>query len=159
MAQLERLYQLYNAYEEKAKEVRRKASRYAGAFGLGDDPRKHECHEDFFDDVGRWVQDFLNENPSAGEITQAACWILKAADAHRDTDVYWLMYAAQSHAGSLIPHMSREESLQLLQWYDGAYPKGERLPAQQEVYRILRKQSGLPEDPGRRGFRSLFKRM
>jgi len=158
MAHLEQLYQLYQAYEEKAKAVRRKASRFAGAFGLGDDPRKHECHEDFFEDVGCWVQEFLEENPDSGEIVQAVCWILKAADAHRDTDVYWPMYAAQGHAGALIPHMPREDSAQLLQWYEQAYPKEDRLPAQQEVCRLLRKQSGVQESSGRRGFWSLFRK-
>jgi len=142
MAHLEQLYQLYQAYEEKAKAVRRKASRFAGAFGLGDDPRKHECHEDFFEDVGCWVQEFLEENPDSGEIVQAVCWILKAADAHRDTDVYWMMYAAQGHVKELIPRMPRETCRKLLDWYEDAYPALDRLPAQQEIVRQMRRHCG-----------------
>lgn len=155
---LQALHHLYETYEETAKAVRRKASRYAGAFGLGDDPRKHDCHEKFFEDVGCWVHDFLKDDPAPGDVTQAVCWILKAADAHRNTDVYWHMYAAQGHAKSLILQISREDSIQLLQWYVRAYPEGDWLPVQQEVYQLLRKQSGIQEGSSRCGFWKLFRR-
>lgn len=157
MTQLEQLYRLYDAYEEKAKEVRSKASRFAGVFGMGDDPRKHSCHEEFYEDVGRWVQDFLNEDPASEEIIQAVSWILKGADARRNSDVYWMMYVAQGHTKSLIPRMSREACVPLLQWYEQAYPEDDRLPVQQEVYGLLQKQSGAQKGSGRRGFWNLFR--
>lgn len=146
MKQLEELYHLYGVYEEKAKSVRRRASRYAGIFGLGDDPRKHECHEIFYEDVGRWVQDFLSENPSQEEIAQAVSWILKAADAHRDSDIYGYLYAAQGHVRGIISRLAQEDSLGLLKQYDAAYPEEDRLVVQQEVYRLLQKQAGVCPD-------------
>lgn len=157
MTQLEQLYQLYDAYEKKAKDVRSKASRFAGAFGLGDDPRNHGCHEAFFEDVAQWTQDFMKSSPSKEEMVQAVSWILKAADAHRDTDMYGYLYAAQGHTRAVIPHLPREESLELLQWYDRTYPVGDRMPAQQEVCRLLQCQAGVKPAP-RIGLRNLFRR-
>lgn len=157
MKQLEELYHLYAAYEEKAKSVRRRASRYAGIFGLGDDPRKHECHEVFFEDVARWVQTFLAENPSQQEILQAVSWILKAADSHRNTDIYGYLYAAQGHVREMIPRLTQEDSLALLKWYEAAYPEEDRLVVQLEVYRLLQKQAGICPD-GRSWLPGFFRR-
>lgn len=157
MSQLDRLYQLYDTYEKKAKDVRSRASRFAGAFGLGDDPRNHGCHEAFYEDVARWTQDFIKDSPSQSEMAQAVCWILKAADAHRNTDIYGYLYAAQGHTKGLIPYLPQDDSLALLQWYDQAYSAGDRLPVQQEVYRLLQQQAGVKPASGNR-LRNLFRR-
>ena len=155
MTQLEQLYALYGAYEEKAKQVRSRASRFAGAFGLGDDPRKHGCHEQFFEDVGRWSRDFLICEPEPQALLRAVRWILEAADRHRNTDMFGYLYAAQTHTLELIPRLSREESKELLIWYEKTYPEEERLPVQQEICRLLRQQSGL-RSGARQGLRSFF---
>ena len=154
MTQLEQLYALYGAYEEKAKQVRSRASRFAGAFGLGDDPRKHGCHEQFFEDVGRWSRGFLACEPEPQTLLQAVWWILEAADRHRNTDMFGYLYAAQAHTRELIPRLPRAESGELLIWYEKTYPEGERLPVQQQVCRLLRQQAGLSSwsQGGLRGF-------
>jgi len=142
MTPLEELRQIYEKYDQKAGKVRAKASRFSGVLGLGDDPRKHECHEDFFDDVGRWVEAFLETQPAEQEVSSVVQWILEAADANRDTDVYWMMYAAQGHVKELIPRMPRETCRKLLDWYEDAYPALDRLPAQQEIVRQMRRHCG-----------------
>lgn len=142
MTALEELHRIYEEYDKKARKVRSKASRFAGAFSLGDDPRKHECHEDFFDDVGRWVEAFLKTQPAEQEVASVVQWILEAADANRDTDVYWMMYAAQGHVKELIPRMSREDCSKLLTWYEDTYPAVDRLPAQREIVRRMHRYCG-----------------
>ena len=154
---LEQLYHLYDAYEETAKEVRSKASRYAGAFGLGDDPRKHSCHERFFEDVGRWAQTFVDSGPSTETVIRAVWWILKAADTRRNTDVFGYLYAIHEHVKDMIPLLPQEESLALLQWYDQTYPERERWPVHQEVYRLLQQQSGI-KPVMHRGLLGFFRR-
>lgn len=154
---LEQLYHLYDAYEETAKEVRNKASRYAGAFGLGEDPRKHGCHEQFFEDVGRWTRKFMDSDPCTEDVVQAVRWILKAADGRRSTDVFGYLYALHGYAKDMIPLLPQDESLALLQWYDQTYPEGERLPVHQEVYRLLQQRSGVKPAP-RRGLFGFFRR-
>jgi len=150
MATLQQLYELYDAYEKKAEKVRSKASRFAGAFNLGDDPRRHECHEQFYDDVEDWVSAFLKEDPSQQEISAAAHWLLETAAAHRDEDVYWYLYAIHAHTKPLIPRLEKEDCRKLLEMYDSTYPVLDRLPAQQEVYRLLKKQSGTKETGDRK---------
>ena len=157
MEQLEQLYHLYDAYEETAKEVRSKASRYAGAFGLGEDPRKHGCHEHFFEDVGKWSRNFIDSDPSEEEVIQAAWWMLKAADTRRNTDVFGYLYALHGYVKDMIPLLPQEESHALLQWYDKTYPERERLPVHQEVYRLLQRQAGV-NPVLRRGLFSFFRK-
>lgn len=142
MTTLETLEKLYRDYCEKAEQVRRKASRFAGAFNMGDDPRRHSCHEQFYEDVAHWTTGFLAEDPTAEQAEAAVRWILESAAAHRDEDVYWYMYAAQGHTKNLIPRMEARACAELAAWYDETYPVLDRMPAQQEVYRLLKKQAG-----------------
>ena len=143
MPQLEELRGLYAAYEKKAANVHKNAPRYAGIFGLGNDPRNHACHEMFYEDVGTWVQDFLKEKPSPEETAQAVRWILEAATLCRNPVVCGYLYAAQGHSVKLIPALSQEESRELLEWYDRSYPERDRMPVQQEIFALLRKQAGI----------------
>ena len=142
MTSLETLEKLYQDYCEKAEQVRQKASRFAGAFNMGDDPRRHSCHEQFYEDVARWVTAFAAEDPTPEQAEAAVRRILESAAEHRDEDVYWYMYAAQGHAKNLIPRMGAETCGRLAAWYDETYPVLDRMPAQQEVYRLLKKKSG-----------------
>ena len=154
---LEQLQHLYTVYEETAKGVRSKASRYAGAFGLGEDPRKHGCHERFFEDVGQWTRKFIDSDPSTEDVVRAVWWMLKAADGRRNTDVFGYLYALHGYVKDMIPLLPQEESLVLLQWYDKTYPERERLPVHQEVYRLLQQRSGI-KPVVRRGLFGIFRR-
>ena len=136
---LNQLKARYERYEQEARQARKKASAFDGLFGMGADPRRHPCHESFYEDVARWVQEFLEAGPSVPEVSDAVEWILMAADSRRGTDVYWYMYAAQGLAEPLIGRMAPERCAQLLRWYDKAYPKCERMPVQASVYKLLRK--------------------
>ena len=44
MTELEQLEQIYREYEEKLSQAVAKAPVFAGAFGMGDDPRKDACN-------------------------------------------------------------------------------------------------------------------
>lgn len=140
MVLIQKLKDRYDRYITEAQEARQKAGLCDGLFGMGNDPRKHPCHESFYKAVETWAADFLKEGPPAEQCAEAAAWILQAADFHReDQDVYWYLYAAQLHALPLIARLAREDAKQLQQWYDRAYPARERMPAQDQVYRALKK--------------------
>lgn len=145
MATMEELKRLYQAYDRKVQDVKSKTSGFAGAFNMGDDPRRHSCHEEFYEAVGAWVESFLEEDPTAQQAAEALQWLLEAAAENRGRDVYWYMYAAQSHGKGLIPLVSRETCESLMQWYDRTYPALDRLPAQQEIFKLLRKGTGREE--------------
>jgi len=143
MPQLEELQHLYAAYEKKAANVHKNAPRYAGIFGFGNDPRNHACHEMFYEDVGAWVRDFLQEGPVHQEAARAVRWILEAAVLCQNPDICGYFYAAQRHTLNLVPCLDREESRELLEWYDRSYPEKERMPVQQEIFSLLRRQAGV----------------
>lgn len=152
MATLEQLYNLFETYKQKAKTVRSKASRFAGAFSLGDDPRLHGCHEQFYEDVGLWAEEFVKGNPSPEEISEAAHWLLETAPKYRDEDVYWYLYAIHAHAKMLIPLLTEQDCRQLRKMYDDTYPVLDRLPTQKEVYQLLKRHSGGEPESNARKF-------
>ena len=136
---IEQLKARYEQYRQESEEVLRKASPTDGLFGFGEDPRKNPCHDRFYEDVARWVREFAESNPSSAHAEAAVDQILRAPSENRDTAVFWYMYAAQKHAAPLIPLMSADSCAKLRDWYDGAYPKIDRMPVQKEIYKLLRK--------------------
>lgn len=137
---MDRLKTIYDTYIEKAVAVRRKASPMAGIFGLGDDPRKHPCHEDFYEAVAQWVQEFEAARPDPAVSLAAVRYILEAPLAHEDNkDVYWFMYAAHGLTLNLIPRLTGEDCRVLFDWYDASFPKRNRFPVQQQVWKLLKK--------------------
>lgn len=136
---LERLKDRYGQYEQEARQVRERARPTDGLFGMGADPRKDACHDRFYEDVGRWVGEFLAAEPGPNEAAEAAEWILRAAADHREQDTYWYMYAAQGHVKELLRRMPPERCAALAAWYDSAYPPVERMPVQKEIFKLLRR--------------------
>lgn len=139
MDMLMQLQEQYRAYDEKAAQVRKEAKGFAGMWGMGDDPRRHHCHDVFYEDVGAWVAEFLNTRPNSALVVAAARWILGAAAERREEESFWYTFAAQSHVVPMIPWMRPEECKALADWYDTLYTKIERLPAQRDLYKKLRK--------------------
>ena len=97
---------------------------------------------------------FLKGNPVQADVDQVAEWILTLAKIHREDHTYWFCYALHAHAKGLIPLMSREKVRQMQEWYNEAYPKVDRLPVQNEVYKLLLKHAG---NSGKIGF-GLFRK-
>ena len=134
MTQLTKIYQDYLA---KAEKVRKKASPLAGIFGLGDDPRKHPCHEEFYEAVEEWVSGYTPSDPE--EVLEVVKYILQAPAAHENNrDVYWFLYAAQALTMPLIPKLNPADRQALAAWYDQTYPKRVRFPAQNQVLKCLK---------------------
>ena len=127
----------YEQYLQEAEKARQKAGLCDGLFGMGNDPRKAPCHEAFYEFVAHWVGACVQTEGDCGE---AAAWLLKIAEAHREEkDVFGYLYAAQGHALPLIVRMDREKAKELLCWYESAYPRRDRMPVQDEVYKALKK--------------------
>ena len=138
---LQQLKARYEQYEQELHKVIQKASPGDGLFGMGADPKAHPCHDSFYEAVENWVREFEAAQPSPQEAAAAAEWIITAADAHRDTPVYWYMYAAQQLAAPLIERMEPGRCEALMVWYDQAHRKVDRMPAQQKIYKLLRKRA------------------
>jgi hypothetical protein len=142
MAALDELKELYAKYAEKAEQVRKKASPIAGMFGFGDDPRRHSCHDDFYEAVEHWVADFMDSAPETDEIVAVTRWILEEPNNHQGKECYWYMYAAHGLTSPVIPKLPQDVCSQLRAWYGSTYSVRERMPVQQQVYKLLQKHSG-----------------
>ena len=142
MTDLEQLEQIYQEYEESLSKAADNASVFAGAFGMGDDPRKDACNQIFYDKVGQWAASYRESEPTAREAAQAARWILEYPARHRSSGTYWMAYAAQKHAQGLIRLVEPEEAEKIRVGFVRLYPKSDRLPVQQEVLRALADRAG-----------------
>ena len=149
MADLQQLELIYEEYEQKLSQAEKEAGLFAGAFNMGDDPRKDACNQVFYENVGSWVQSFLEGSPSPQEAARAAEWILGYPAAHRQSSTYWMTYAAQGHAGALIPLLQREAAQKLCRDFDDQYPRMDRMPVQRELMKALNQQIG--EENARQG--------
>ena len=138
---INQLKQMYETYKEKSLEVRRKAPVFAGILGLGSDPRRHPCHEEFYEDTIKWTDEFVKTAPSAETAMEAAQFILEEADKNRDVDAYWFLFVAVGNLRPMIPFLTKEQCKTLAARFDELYPKRERMPVQVETYKKLVKAS------------------
>ena len=142
MTALDELKELCNQYEAVALAVRAKASAFAGVFGLGDDPRKNACHDQFFDAVEQWVKTFAASGPSREEAGQVVRFLVEAAHLNRNKETFWYLFAVQGHARRLVPMLDPRQAAELVRFYDQVYPKSDRMPVQQELYKLLKQHAG-----------------
>lgn len=133
------LREIYRNYDATAQRIRDEAPKFSGLWGIGQDPKNHPAHMEFYSAVEGWVHAFLAKDPDHKAAFEAALIILEAADSRRNAESYWFTYAAQAHAAALIPCMTAQDCLDLADWYDAHYTKLERLPIQKDLYKKLRK--------------------
>ena len=148
MPSLEALYGIYARYEEKLAKAIKEASPFAGVFHMGDDPRKNACNQVFYDAVEEWAEAFSEEQPDPEEAAAAVEWILHYPHEHRGANTYAYSYAAQKHAGKLIPFLNGEKAAQIRERFAEEYPKLDWNPVQKDVYQLLSHAAGaaIPEE-------------
>lgn len=130
---------MYEAYIAKSLDVRKKAPLFAGILGLGSDPRKHPCHEEFYEAALTWTEKFVESQPSAEAAMEAASYILEAPEPERERDAFWFLWVAVGNIRSLIPFLTQEDCKVLMDRFDQLYKKRDRMPVQAETYKMLKK--------------------
>ena len=131
----------YEEYSEKSYEVRRKAPLFAGILGLGSDPRRHPCHEEFLDDMIARIDGYVKTAPAAEEVMEVASFMLAEPAEHREEDAYWFMFVAVGCIRTLVPLLKKEDCKVLVNKFDELYKKRDRMPVQTETYKMLVKAS------------------
>lgn len=131
------LKDMYEAYKAKAADVRKKAPLFAGFLGLGSDPRKHPCHEEFYDGVIKWTEAFVKSEDAPRLAMEAAGYMLEQPDQNRETDAFWFLFVAVGCIRSLIPLLRKEDCKALAERFDTLYPKRERMPIHVDTYKQL----------------------
>ena len=137
MEQLKACYAAYLAAVEKAEKNK---STWNGAFGLGASTKDHPCHDDFYEAMEAWCEAFLEKKPSQNEAEEAVRYIFEMSEAHRDKLPYWYMYAAHGFTRPIIPMVSATFAKEMRVWYHEHNPRPDRMPVQQEVFKLLKKQ-------------------
>lgn len=133
------LMEIYDRYDRTLHKVVREAPATAGLFGLGEDPRKHHCHMEFYEAVEGWMEAFCQTDPENGPAYQAAEWIITAAAKKEGDPTYWFLYAAQGLAKPLVSKLDCQQCASLREFYDDRYPRRDRMPVQKELYKMLKK--------------------
>ena len=136
---LQQLKERYQQYDEEATAVRKNSSPADGLFGFGNDPKNHPCHELFYDDVGKWTKAFLTQKPDSQQSLEAARFLITAPKTCGGKESYWMMYAAQGWCRELVCLLDAHGCAELRELYDALYPKRDRMPVHQELYKALKK--------------------
>ena len=136
---LTQLKTLFTDYNAAVQEVRKKARAFDGILGLGKDPRKDPCHEQFYNAVGKWTEDFLATEPSQEDLKAAALFLVEEPKNYEGKECFWFMFAAQGHIKPLIGHMSPEACQTVKASLEAAYKKRDRMPLQKELLKLLDK--------------------
>lgn len=157
MAALEELKEIYSRYATRLDKEIKAASAFAGAFNMGDDPRKHACNEVFYEDVEAWTEEFAAGQPCGAETAEAVRWILEAAGDRR-APTFWYCYAAQKHALKLIPMLDQADAAGIQEQFRSRYPKLDWLPVQVQVDKALSGRSGRGA-AGNETFRDYLKKI
>ena len=139
MTTLEQLEELFVTYDQQAKTAREKSSYFATVLGIGNDYRSHPCHDQFYEAVGQCLAQFLEQEPDAQAVAPVLQWLLQIASQHKDEPTYWYLYAMHGYAGGLIERAEPTLCAQLHAWYNQAYPRIERMPVQNTIYKALGK--------------------
>ena len=139
---LQKMKDRYETYIQDVQKVYKDAKPMDGLFGWGDDPRKDPCHMRFYEDLERWTREFLAAAPGREDVYEAVRFILETPAEHRSSHCFWFMYAAQGMTREMIPQLTAEQCAMLRESYDGRYSKRDRMPVQNEVYKLLKKGAG-----------------
>lgn len=136
---METLRQIYADYLAEADRVRKNASVFAGIFGLGDDPRKNPCHEAFYHNVEKWMEEFVASAPGQELAGEAASFLLEEPRKNAQKEGYWFLYVCVGFIRDLIPFLTTENCEALAERMNTLYPRRERMPVQQETFKMLQK--------------------
>lgn len=139
MEMLEQLKTLFQDYILFAQELRANTSPMKMAMGFGAEEHGHPGHKKFYDSVAQWVDTFLAGVPSEDEVVAALDVILFSAAEYPKKAAYWYFVAVQSHGSALIPLLSDDAREKMRERYNVCYPKSKRLPAQEDIFRLLSK--------------------
>lgn len=140
--ELQTLQDIYEQYPRQLAKVIQAAPAFAGVWGMGDDPRNHPCHAQFYEGVEAFVEQLLASNPSEELVFQVTQWILITPARYKGHDAYWYMYAAQGLCMELIGRLTPAHCAQLREAYDEHFPKRDRMPVQEKLYKQLKKSAG-----------------
>ncbi len=92
--------------------------------------------------MGEWTEAFLAEDRENDSIFEAVRWLICAPAETAEPEAYWYMYAAQGFARPMLSSLLQQQRIQLKEFFDTHYPRRDRMPVQEEIYKVLSKETG-----------------
>ena len=139
MDTLRRLFQDYIAYAGK---LREETASVKSVLGLREQEIYDSGHKEFDHGVEAWVDAFSKTSPSQESLTEALNILLFSAVGYEGKAPFWYLCAVQRHAGKLISLLDDNGRAKMLEHFETHYPKGQRLPIQNDLYKLLAKGAG-----------------
>ena len=139
MTYLEEFQEIMTEYDAAVDEVQKNRRGFDGFMGLGHHPGNAACHEIMDKKVAELCGRAAAEGTSAeaAVLTEA---VLKKENSWEGPEFARLMLKAiQRHALPVIPRLGPEDRKNLEEWYNRIYPRRQRLPAQEDVLKALKK--------------------
>ena len=138
---MQQLIELYEAYLQQVKAAEKRLKPADGLFGMGERLSNAPCHDAFFEALKAFL-DQLDASKDPGQVCQLLDYMYRAPFAHPDVhqSVYWMFLAVQGLTQPVIGFLRPEDAQALYLWYQKAYPRRERLPAQDQVLAALKRQ-------------------
>lgn len=135
---------LYEAYLDEFHRLEQSRRPLEGAFGIGNGPQNHPCHEKFAQDLERMLKDLSAQAPSSEQAGQVLRYIYCTAPLRweSETAVYWMMLAVQGLTDELIERLDTSTAKILCEEYQRLYPRYQRLPVQNRILSALQNRAG-----------------
>lgn len=135
-----RIFELYDSYIEKVNELERNKKFTAGLLGLTKGPKDDPCHDEFIEDLKKKISEFASADPQSEDVYTLLKFMYEAPLEHKDNHlVYWMFMAAHTLSCDLCAFLTKEDAADLYKQFNAAYPRYERLPAQKNVLKALKK--------------------
>ena len=134
------LEEAFAAYRQDLDNYEKKRKPTDGLLGFGHSLKDDSCHERFDERVQQAIGQICNITPSPEQAERAARLLLTRDDLPSwPLAAQWMLRAIERHSIPLIPFLSEEAAAAFLKEYSARYKRWERLPAQKEVLKALKK--------------------
>ena len=145
-ALLAELAQAFDVYRQDLERYEQKKNPLGGLFGVGSSLKDDSCHDRLDEKIGKTVGEMAALIPSAEEAVRAVRMLLKPQDGTPwPLAAEWMLRAIERHTLPLIPFLTPQDAGAFLKEYASRYRPWDRLPAQKEVCRALKRQAGTAE--------------
>lgn len=129
-----------DGYIQQAEKLEKEKKPTDGLFGMGKKPADDPCHDKFASDMEKALDELAKEEHPSGEIKDILSYIYHLPAEHRQPmSIFWMLCAVHGLTLALTDKLSPEDKTVLCTQYGTDFKRWERLPAQEQVYKKLKK--------------------
>ena len=135
------LEQAFAKYRQELEEFSRKSKPTDGLLGFGRSLKDDPCHDRFDGRVREAVDGICAASPTPEDAEKTVSLLLRYDARGWPLAAQWMLRAMERHALPLIPFLAPEAAAVFQKEYAARYKAWERLPAQQEVFKALKRRA------------------